>query len=280
MSPPGVAAPPPAEPEGPSAFDFDPLPVTPPPRRGGALDHLKAFLVIRWLRLADAARRAGALARRRPAAVALAAGAALLLAAAGVAGIAALRQGPKTVAEAREAALARPRDGAAQRGLGHALFREGRRHDAIASYGKALALDPSVADREMAANLVASFGGKDQRAAEELIWRNRIVGAQGALESLVGAGSYGVRWGAVRTLDRLERGTLANWESAYMADLEAADCRIRRNAVEKLAEIGTDRSVAALRAASAREKAPGVPSRRRCLGDRPAEAERKILAGR
>jgi tetratricopeptide (TPR) repeat protein len=206
--------------------------------------------------------------------------AALLLVAAAVAGIAAVRRGPRTVAEAREAVRDRPQDGAAQRDLGHALFREGRRHDAIASYGRALALDPAVSDGQMAANLVASFGGKDQRAAEELIWKNELVAAQDGLESLVGSESHGVRWGAVRTLDRLGRGKLANWETAYVADLQASECRLRRGAVQKLAEIGTDRSLAALRDASARERASGVPARRRCLGDRPAEAERKILARR
>ena len=292
----------------PSAFDFDP-PSTPRPRArratpdpltpspaaspgesglvatqtlspgGRWLARVQASLAIWRLRAADAVRGVVERARQRPRAAALAGAVAVLVLAGGVAGIvAAAGAGVPDVAGAREEARARPTDAGAQLDLGHALWKEGKQHEAVASYERALAMDPSVADGRMVENLVASFGGKDQRTAEDLIWKNKLVAAQDGLEALVTSDRYGVRWGAVRTLDKLEKGSLANWESAYIADLGARDCRISRTAVEKLAEIGTDRAVTALRAAAEAEKKSGVPKRRRCLGDRPAKAERKILA--
>jgi HEAT repeat protein len=106
------------------------------------------------------------------------------------------------------------------------------------------------------------------------------VGAQDGLETLTRSRAYGVRWAAVRTLDRLGRGTKRNWETAYVLDLDSPRCEVRRTAVEKLGAIGTRRTVSALREARAEDEKTGGWFRSRCLGDRLDDAEQKILARR
>jgi len=252
---------------------------------GGALARVKAFLAIQRMRMADRARRAWAWVRRRPI-LAVTTGAVIVLAAAG--GAAILTDSvpeveifaPDTIAEARAAVRARPNDAGARRDLGHALWAERKRHSAVLAYTRALALDRAVADDRTIANLLACFGGKDQDEAEALIWKNKLLAAQGGLEALVRSPRSRVRWGAVRTLDRLGAGTRANWETAYIADLDSPDCDVRRTAVDKLGAVGTKRAVTALRAARADDEKTGGLFRSRCLGDRLDDAERKILARR
>lgn len=266
-----------------------PLPASaarpPAARSGGALDRVKAFLAIQRLRMADRARRISAWVRRRPV-FAVAMGAVVVLAAAGGAAffMDALPEvalfAPGTAGEAREAVRSRPDDAGARRDLGHALWAEHKRHAAVRAYRRALALDRGAADDRMIANLVASFGGKDQGEAETLIWKNELVAAQDGLEALVRSPRHRVRWGAVRTLDRLGKGTRKNWETAYVLDLDSPDCEVRRTAVGKLGEIGTKRALTALRAARADDEKTGGLFRSRCLGGRLDDAEQRILARR
>jgi hypothetical protein len=263
-----------------------------PPSRGraaGLVARARAWLAIARLRASERARRVGRWAKRRP--VLAGGGALAVLAAAGLATAVAVEGvpeldlrlpglAPATVAEASAAAKARPRDPAAQRELGHALWTAKRRKGALAAYGRALALDRGVADERLVANLVASFGGPGQAEAEALLWKNKLVGAQEPLERLVGARRYSVRWGAVRTLDRLDKGSRRNWETAYVADLQSPDCDVRRNAVEKLGAIGTARSLQALRAAEAEDEKTGGWLKRRCLGGRIDDARERIASRR
>ncbi len=276
------------KPDAPKTSSPPPLPERPQAaRRAGALARVQAFLTIRRLRAIDALRRTARWLRRRPrVSIALGAVAALAIAA----GVYVARQGvpgvelelfaPKTVADARAAAREHPADAAVQRTLGHRLWASKKRHAALNAYGRALALDRDAADGEMVANLAASFGTRDQELAETLIWRNKLVAAQPRLEPLVRSSKRKVRWGAVHTLDKLEKGTRSNWETAYILDLDAQDCDVRRNAVEKLGAIGTKRAVTALRAAKAEDEKTGGFFRSRCLGERLDDAEQKILARR
>ncbi len=265
-----------------------PIPRSPLAAKGGAADEVKAFVAIRRIRFADRFRRIGALARRRPAM-----GAVVVLAILGVAG-AGLWLGlgdsielpavpllaPKEVTEAAEKAGAHPNDAIARRDLGHTLWSARKRHAAVAAYARALAIDPSVADERTVANLVATFGTRDQHTAEALIWKNKLVGAERGLRPLVHSKRYAVRWSAVHTLDRLDKGTKANWETAYILDLEERPCELKLQAVEKLGAIGTQRAVAALRSAKAEDEKTGGWFKKRCLGDRLDDAEKKILARR
>jgi hypothetical protein len=225
-------------------------------------------------------------ARRRPL-LASAAAAAVLLAAGGAAVALDLLPdvdldpfAPASLASASAEARAHPSDAAAQRDLGHALWAAKKRRAAVRAYGRALDLDASVADVELVAHLLASFGGSDQRRAEALIVEHQLVGAQGGLETLARSRAYGVRWGAVRTLDRIGRGARKYWEGAYILDLDSPKCEIRRAAVQKLGAIGTRRAVAALREARGDDEKTGGWFRSRCLGDRLDDAEQKILARR
>jgi hypothetical protein len=255
-------------------------------KRAG-LAPMKASLEIARLRLADRARRLRAWARRRPALATVAALA--IVAAIGLGAFVAVDglpeldldlPGATTVADARAHARERPGDAEAQRDLGHALWAASRRRGAVAAYGRALAIDRGVADERLVANLVASFGSKRQRDAEALIWKNKLEAAQEPLEALVGSRRYTVRWGAVRTLDRLGKGTRRNWETAYVADLDSSDCDLRRNAVEKLGAIGTPRSLSALREAQADDEKTGGWFKSRCLGDRVEDAQERIATRR
>ncbi len=266
-------------------------PSHPPPlpkaKGPGALDRAKAFLTIQRLRMIDRVRRSFGWCRNRPwlsggiaAAVLVAAGAGAYVAMEGVPELDVEVFSLKTVSAARAEVKAHPSDAGAHRALGHVLWSRHKRHAAVVAYAKALSLDAGVADGELTSNLVASFGGKDQDLAETLIWKNKLVGAEPGLESLVKSPRRKVRWGAVHTLDKLDKGTKANWETAYILDLDASDCDVRRNAVEKLATIGTKRAVGALRSARADDEKTGGWFKSRCLGGRVDDAEQKILARR
>lgn len=248
--------------------------------RGGALARLKAFLAIRRIRVEAWVRNRPVLAAAAAAAVVLGVAAGVYVAREGVPEVDVELFAPATVADARAAVREHPGDAGAHRALGHQLWAHQKRHAAVLAYGRALALDSGAADGDMVAHLVASFGGRDQALAETLIWKNKLVDAQRGLERLVKSPTRKVRWGAVRTLDKLEKGTRANWETAYIADLDSPDCEVRRNAAEKLGAIGTKRAVTALRGAKDDDAKTGGWFRSRCLGDRLDDAEQKILARR
>jgi hypothetical protein len=266
-----------------------PLSKPAPRARGRALDRARAFLQIRRIRLIDLARRLWQRMRRRPALWGVLVAAVLIVAGLGAAvALDAVPDidlnlnpfAPKTVMDARAEARAHPNDAAAQRNLGHALWAGKKRHSAVRAYGRALALDASVADEELVAHLLASFGRRDQREAETLIWKNKLVAAEEGLKRLVKSKGHGVRWGAVHTLDRLDKGSKGYWETAYIADLDSPTCEVRRTAVEKLGAIGTPRAIVALRDAKADDEKTGGWFKSRCLGDRLDDAEQKILARR
>lgn len=256
------------------------------PPSGGAIDRVKASLAIARLRLADRGRRGLAAARRRPVLSALGAAAvalAILVTAAVALDVETPELpglSPKTVTSAREQAKAHPDDATAQRDLGHALWSAGKRKGAMAAYARALAKDAAVADERLAADLVAAFGTKLQDRAEALLVKHRLKAAEKGLVALTRSPRRTVRWAAVHTLDRIGEGTKRNWENAYVADLDAPDCDVRRAAVAKLGEIGTPRAVAALRSARADDEKTGGFLKPRCLGGRLDEAEQRILARR
>ena len=263
-----------------------PLPSSSPSAHGRALAHVKAAIAVARLRIADRGRRLRAAARRRPVLASLAAAAvalAMLVTAAVALDVEAPvipGLSPQNVVTAREQAKAHPDDATAQRDLGHALWSAGKRKGAIAAYAKALAKDPSVADERLAANLVAAFGTKLQDRAQALLVRHHVKGAEKGLVALTHSPRRSVRWGAVHTLDRMDVGTKRNWENAYVADLDAPSCDVRRAAVEKLGEIGSPRAVAALRSAHAADEKTGGFLKPRCLGGRLDDAEQRILARR
>jgi hypothetical protein len=263
-----------------------PLPSPSAGSRGRAVDRARASLAIARLRLAERGRSLLAAARRRPFVASLAA-AVLALAILVTTAVALDVEVPvlpllaaKSLASASAQAKAHPDDAAAQRDLGHALWSAGKRKGAVAAYARALARDPGAADEPLAANLVAAFGTKLQDRAEALIVKHRVKGAAKGLVALTKSSRRSVRWAAVHTLDRIGEGTKRFWETAYIGDLDAPDCDVRRTAVAKLGEIGTPRAISALRVARADDEKTGGFLRPRCLGGRLDEAEQRILARR
>ena len=246
--------------------------------RPGLLARLKAFMVIRQIRISAWVHGSPVLAVTIVVALAAVGAAGGWVAANGLPDLPVFQ--PRTLSEAREAARAKPSDASVQRDLGHKLWDARRRRAALAAYGRALALDRAVADDRTVANLVACFGTSDQRTAEALIAKHQLVAAERPLQPLLRSKRHAVRWGAVHTLDRLGKGSKASWETAYLVDLESSDCDVRRQAVEKLGVIGSKRAVAALRAAKVQDEKTGGWFRSRCLGDRLDTAEQKILARR
>jgi hypothetical protein len=273
-----------------------PLPRTPPlpqprtarPPAGGALRRARELVALCRAQIVIGARRAREVVRRRRALTAVVAG--VLLLGIGAGAVVAFDLdvvpdldvfGPKTVATARADARARPTDAAAQRNLGHALWAAKKRPAALRAYDRALVLDAGAADSQLVSNLLASFGGRNQRAAEAMIWKHKLVAAEEGLKRLVKSRVHSVRWGAVHTLDRLEKGNRGYWETAYIADLDSPNCDVRRTAVEKLGAIGTRRAITALRDAKADDEKTGGWFRSRCLGEeRLDSAEHRILARR
>ncbi len=265
-------------------------PKRPPPlasqivtRRPGVMARVKAFLAIRRLHLRDTWRRLVQVTRRRPV---LATGAvAGLVVVAGLAAAVALDLdlgvfASKSVAEARASARAHPDSAVAQRDLGHTLWAAKKRHGALAAYAKALRVDPGVADDAMVAHLLAAFGTRDQAEAEALITRHKLTAADEGLQKLTRSKQRRARWGAVHTLDRIEKGKKTYWETAYILDLDSPDCEVRRVAVDRLGQIGTRRAIAALHEVKKEDEQSGGWFRSRCLGDRVGDAEQKIVARR
>ncbi len=256
---------------------------TPPPlaRHFRPAARFAAFTEITRLRARSRLADLAAWARRRPA-IAAASGAAVVLAI--VAGAFALDAAPalpsarpSTLDEARQQVRARPEDAAAQVALAHSLWVAGKEGAALAAYDRALALRPEAADDRLAADLLAAFGTRRQGEAEALIVKHKVAAAEKGLVGLTRSPRAGVRWGAVHTLDRLGAGSRTYWETAYVQDLDSPRCEVRRRAVEKLGEIGTLGSVAALRSARSDDARTGKSPKGRCLGDRVAKAERRIL---
>ncbi len=178
--------------------------------------------------------------------------------------------------EARE----HPSDASAQVALGRAHFQRGHRRAGVRNYARALKLDPKVADEAMAADLVSCFGRREQGRAEALIARYKIAAAAKRLEPLTRAKSYRVRWGAVRTLERIGKASKREYVNAWIADLGSPECDVRRRAAEKLGEAGDRRAVEKLRAAKRHEEETTPWYKKNCIGDRAADAEKRILAKR
>lgn len=187
---------------------------------------------------------------------------------------------PRTLAEHVEHARANPRDARAQRDLGHAQWAAGRPIRALASYERALALDAGAADAELVENAVASFGRKEQDRAAALIAKHKLAAAAKGLEPLTRSPRYAVRWGALRTLQKIGKDPRPLWVNAYVADLSSPDCDVRRRAMEKLATIGDRSALAAVRRAKAEDESTGGWFRGTCLGERDVAAEKAILARR
>jgi hypothetical protein len=255
----------------------------PLPRRVRPAARFAAFTEITRLRAASAFQRLAGWVRRRPALAGAAGGALALAILAGAALALDVVPGlpsasPSMVDEARERARSRPDDASAQLELGHSLWVAGKQQAALAAYGRALALRPDAADDRLAADLVAAFGTKQQGAAEALIVKHRVTAAEKGLVGLTRSPRPNVRWSAVHTLDRIGVGSKHHWETAYLQDLDSPKCDVRRKAVEKLGEIGTPASIAALRSARADDAKTGRSPKRRCLGGRLDKAEGRILA--
>ncbi len=187
---------------------------------------------------------------------------------------------PRTFADVARHARANPRDAAAQRDLGHAQWAAGRRARALRSYGRALAIDAGVADDRLVEHAVAAFGRPEQEKAEALIARHKLAGAAKGLEPLTKSPRHSVRWGALRTLQKLGKDSRTTYVNVYVADLASPDCDVRRRAVDKLGMLGDRSSLAAIRRAKADDEKTGGWFRGTCLGDREESAEKAILARR
>lgn len=187
---------------------------------------------------------------------------------------------PKTFADVARQARENPRDAAAQRDLGHAQWAAGRRSRALASYARALAVDAGSADDRLVEHAVAAFGRPEQEKAEAIIARHKLTGAAKGLEPLTKSPRYSLRWGALRTLQKLGKDSRAGYVNVYVADLASPDCDVRRRAVDKLGMLGDRSSLAAIRRAKAEDEKTGGWFRGTCLGDREETAEKAILARR
>ena len=173
-----------------------------------------------------------------------------------------------------------PRSAAAWKGYGRALFDAGRRRAGLRAYGRALALDAGTADGTMVEDLLACFGRPQQPRAEALIARYRLARASDGLERLARHKRHSVRWGALRTLERLGKADKADYVQAWILDLDSPDCDVRRHAADRLGESGSRQALAKLRAARKKEDQETPWYRSACLGDRAEKAERRILARR
>ncbi len=182
-----------------------------------------------------------------------------------------------TMAELRHQVERHPKDVAARRDLGHALFVAHDYVPAVHQYKRALSIDRNAADPEMVADLVACYGKREQKAAAHVIVDYQLTSAAPKLAGLTSSPKYDVRWGALSTLHRLGKASRGEYVRVYLADLKSSDCRVKRRAVTELGNIGDQNVLTAIEVAARKDKAEKPwywisP----CLGDRPTEAEKAI----
>lgn len=183
-----------------------------------------------------------------------------------------------TLAELRKKAKSDPKNSALQVELGHAHFEAGNRAAAVRAYARALSLDPQSATGRMIDNLVACFRTREQSAAAALIGRHKLTDAESKLDDLTRDKRASVRWGAIRTLEKLGKASRVDYVNVYLIDLESAECNVRRNAVGKLGELGDKRTISHLRAAGKKDEKDTPWYAASCLGSRVEDAEKRILA--
>ena len=216
--------------------------------------------------------------RSRPALLGGVAGAAIL--AAGAAALAFHGLHAHTVPELVAMAQADPKDASIQVELGDAYFEAGQRVPALRAYDRALRLDRSSATRRMLENLVSCYGSREMGPAAAIIAQYRLEGSEDALRALVSSAKWGVRNGALETLERLEKARREDFLAVYTRDLASTDCDVRRGAVEKLGRLGDKRALDGIRAAARKDDADTPWYAFSCLGNRPERAEERILASR
>jgi HEAT repeat protein len=183
---------------------------------------------------------------------------------------------PPTVAELQKDATTT--NSAEQwRALGHAEFAKAHVLAALKAYDRALSLDRTAADEPMRTNLVAAYYGKAQPAAHELVVRHKLVDLTPRLERLTDDGDSRVRWGAMSTLEKLGKTSKYDYRRALTADLDSAQCEVRRKAIERLGELGDQHAIPSLRLAKKKDHDATPWYKATCLGSRPDKAEKQIL---
>ena len=186
----------------------------------------------------------------------------------------------RTLPELVKLAQADPIDASMQVDLGHAYFEAGQRASALRAYDKALRLDGTAATDRMVENLLSCYGTNEMGAAGAIITRYKLVASEDALRALVSNARWRTRNGALNTLDGLGKAQRDDFLTVYTLDLASADCDVQRFAMEKLGRLGDERALGRIRAAQKKDEANTPWYAFSCLGDRPEDAERRILAKR
>ncbi len=188
-----------------------------------------------------------------------------------------------TLAELQRKAKQSPKDASLQRDLGHAYFASGSRTSGLRAYGRALALDPKVADDTLVHDVLACFGRHEQGAAATFLGKHRLTEAAPRLSALARDRRPSVRSDAIHALTEMGKATRGDYIAAYLLDLELADCDARRRAVDRLAAYAdrNDKQVlSALRAAAKKDSDQTPWYKSSCLGGSTENAEKRILARR
>lgn len=185
-----------------------------------------------------------------------------------------------TLPELVQVAQAEPKDASIQVDLGDAYFEAGRRIPALKAYDRALQLDGTAATRRMVTNLVSCYGTREMGPAAAIIAQYKLEAGEAELRALISNPKWPVRNGAVDTLDGLKKARREDFLTVYTLDLASTDCDLRRRAVEKLGRLGDKRALDAIRAANEKDEATTPWYAFSCLGNRPEDAEARILASR
>jgi hypothetical protein len=187
----------------------------------------------------DRAKQGATWYRKRPKnqRIGIAAGAGALVLLGGLAAAGVFSSDQASAADLQAAVEANPRDANGRLALGHALFRDGKRGEALAEYERALAIDDKSVDGELITNLVGSFGDREvQPMAAVLIVRHKLVQVGDQLDDKTTDERHWVRWPALYTLEKIGLADEADEQNALRADLAADDCGLRKKAVAKLAK--------------------------------------------
>ncbi len=185
-----------------------------------------------------------------------------------------------TVAELVERTKRDPSDAESHLQLGHAYFETKRRAQAVREYERALVQDRGLADEELLGNLVSCFGTAEQGEAASLITRFKLVADRAEARRPREGRPLQRPLGRAPDAREARQGLARGLRERVDRDLDSEKCELRQAAVVNLGNEGDKRALAAIREAKKKDQQKPGWFGATCLGGRPDEAEKKLLAAK
>jgi tetratricopeptide (TPR) repeat protein len=135
--------------------------------------------------------------------------------------------------------------------LGEAYLQAGRNGPAVKAYRRAIELEPAYAkDTALLRRMVGLLGSGEVGGEVSKLMIAAGEPAAPVLDEVLDSRPHRLRWNAVRTLEQM--GKRPDYVRPYLVDLQYEDCFARKQAAERLGELGDRRAIRALEEAKRR----------------------------